>query len=235
MWILKVLAFVLAFVAGTLLTPLLKEVKWNWIKAGTGGFLKIIICSVQKIGNLFKKRSKKFEAQITEGLDLLSNSLKSGFSLFQGLNLLSNEMPPPISEEFRLVLQEVKLGLSLEQSLQNLAKRIKSEELDIVITAIEVSQETGGSLSESLSRVAFTIRERNKILGKIKVLTSQGRMQALVVGLLPILLCLVILGIDPQFIMPLFRQPLGWMMLGIAAGMEIIGIFIIRRIVKVDV
>jgi len=233
MLILKVIAFVLVFAAGALIAPLLIKVLKN---CPNGSCWKMKMgYIVMRIKNLLRRRSKKFEDQLIGGLDLLSNSLKSGFSLFQGLNLLSEEMPPPISEEFRLVLQEVKLGLSLEEALQNLTKRVKSEELGIVITAIEISRETGGSLSESLVRVAYTLRERNKIIEKIKVLTSQGRMQALIMGLLPIFLCIAILGIDSQFIMPLFRQPLGWMMLGIATGMEIMGIIVIRRIMRVDV
>lgn len=228
MWILKIMALILIFIAGALLTPLLEEIKF---KEGSKGFF---IQRIKKIANLFRKRKAKFEEQLVEGLDLISNSLKSGFSIFQALNLLTQQMPPPISQEFGIVLQEVKIGLSLEESLQNLAKRVKCEELDTVITAIEVAAATGGSLSESLSRVASTIRERKKIIEKIKALTSQGRMQALIVGLLPVLLCLIILTVDPQFILPLFFTPLGWIMLCIATGMEIIGIIIIRRIVMVD-
>lgn len=231
---LKVVAFVLIFVAGAVLAPLLKNVHPGRIKTGCLKFLKTILKKTAGIRNLLRRRSKKFDDQFIDGLDLLSNSLRSGFSLFQGLKLLSEEMPAPISDEFRLVLQEMKVGLSLEEALQNLAARVKSEELNTVITAIEISQETGGSLSEILATVAAALRERNKILGKIKVLTSQGRMQVLIVGLLPVFLCFAILAIDPQFIMPLFHQPLGWIMLGIAAGMEIAGIIVIRRIMRVD-
>lgn len=235
MWILKVAAFVLVFAAGALLAPLLRDINYTLIKSGYRGFFRTISKGVRGIGNLLRRRSKKFEDQLIEGLDLLSNSLKSGFSLFQGLKLLSEEMSPPISEEFHLVLQEMKLGLSLEESLQNLARRVKSEELNIVITAIEISQETGGSLSETLERVAFTLREKNKIFGKIKALTSQGRMQALIVGLLPVFLMFAILGIDSQFIMPLFSKPLGWIMLSVAVAMEVTGMVVIRKIMRVDV
>jgi len=235
MWMLKVAAFVSVFAAGVLLVPLAMEIRHGWIREGYTGFFRIVLKGVSRVKNLLRHRSKKFEDQLIEGLDLLSNSLKSGFSLFQGLSLLSEEMSPPISEEFRLVLQEVRLGSSLEEALRNLAKRVKSEELNPVITAVEISQETGASLSETLARIAHAVREKNKITEKMKVLTSQGRMQALIVGLLPVFLCIIIFAIDPQFIMPLFSQPLGWVMLGIAVAMEITGIIIIREIMKIDV
>jgi len=230
---LKVAALVLVFVAGVLLAPELIDILRNYLKKERMKLFSAIFKKILQIPAW--KRQQRLNDQIIEGLEVLSNSLKSGFSIFQGLNLLSEEMPPPISEEFRLVIQEMKLGLSLESALKNLSKRVKSEELNIVITAIEISQETGGSLSEALTRVAYTIRERKKIIEKTKALTSQARMQALIVGLLPVLLITVIFLIDPQFIMPLFLTPPGWIMLGIAAGMEIAGIIVIRRITRMEI
>jgi len=233
MQVIKIMMFALVFIAGYTVSPCIEKFSKR--------FLNIFQFSLpglqQKIANLLKlfKKHSKFEEQLPVALDFISGALKSGSSLLQGMDIAVRELPRPISEKLELVLKEIKMGIPLQDALENLARRLKNPDLDLAVTAISVSQETGGSLSEALEKISSVIRERNKILGKAKALVSQGKMQAAIVGILPVLLCAIILVIDPAFITPMFRNPLGWAMLGIAAGMEILGIIFIRRITKIEV
>jgi len=183
---------------------------------------------------IFGKR-QIFEAQLPQALDFLASSLKSGSSITQAISLLADEFPQPVSGEFSIVLKETRMGLPLQESLENLRKRVKNADLDLAVTSIIISQETGASLSEVLGKISSVIRERGKIIGKAKALVSQGKMQSIVVGVLPIILCFVILAVDPGYIMPLFRNPLGWAMIAAACGLEFLGVFFIRKITKINV
>lgn len=182
-----------------------------------------------------QRRWEKFNAQLVDGLATISNSLKAGLSLVQAIEIIGREGSPPIKEEFGLVLRELTLGVELERALNNLADRIKSTDLDLVVTSINVVRGTGGNLSEMFDQIADTIRERNTLQGKIRSLTAQGRLQGIVIGLLPVGLGVILYSLEPRMITRLFTEPLGWGILALIAIFEGIGAFFIKKIVSIDV
>ncbi|PJB27877.1 hypothetical protein CO111_03040 [Candidatus Desantisbacteria bacterium CG_4_9_14_3_um_filter_50_7] len=186
------------------------------------------------LSRLFR-RGQTLEAQLPGALDFLASSLRSGSSVTQAISLLADEFPQPVSGEFGMVLKETRMGLPLQESLENLRKRVRNADLDLAVTSIIISRETGASLSEVLGKISSVIRERGKIIGKAKALVSQGKMQSIVVGVLPVILCFVILAVDPGYTMPLFRRPLGWAMIAAACGLEFLGVFFIRKITRIEV
>ena len=184
---------------------------------------------------LKKKRLIKFESQLVDTLSTISNSLKAGLSLPQAIEMVSKEFPPPISQEFGLTVKEMMLGVEMEKALINLGERVKSQDLELVITSINIVKDIGGNLSQMLDNISSTIRERNTIQGKIRALTAQGRMQGLIIGLLPIGLGFILYSLEPRMIIRLFTDPIGWMIILIIILFEAIGIFFIRKIVAIDV
>lgn len=199
--------------------------------AGTvGWFLPIIV-----VKNKVKKRIKLLNEQLGDALMMISNSLKSGYSFFQAIDIVSEEMTGPISEEFSMLKKEVNLGLTTEKALENMSSRVSSEDLELVVTAVMIQRQVGGNLAEVLDNITSTIRDRVKIKGEIKTLTAQGRMSGLVISLLPAILCGLIYLISPQQMSLLFTRPLGLIMIGIAVVMELIGIVLIRKVVKIEI
>ena len=184
---------------------------------------------------LKKNRKKKFDAQLTEALTTVSNSLKAGLSLQQALDFLVKESEPPLSQEFSLVIRSTKLGVSMEEALERSGKRMPSEQMELVVTSINISRQLGGNLSEIFDRIANTIRERDKMHGKIGALTSQGKMQGLVVGLLPIGLGIIMYFLDPATMKIMFTSAIGWAFLATVIFLELIGGFLIYKIVNIDV
>ena len=181
------------------------------------------------------RRLKRFGFQLVDALANVSNSLKAGFSLPQAFQLLQDEMPDPISQEFRMVNQELRLGVSMDVVLSNLVQRVGSSDIDLVSTAISISREVGGNLTEVFDNIANTIRERHKMEGKIQALTAQGKAQAFIICVLPFVMLLMLNYTNPEMVRPMFERPLGWLILGLIAVLEIFGIIIIRKIVSIDV
>jgi len=148
-----------------------------------------------------KKRLQKFNDQLADMLNLMVNGLRAGYSTMQAMEAISKELPAPINEEFRRVVQEMQIGISMETALENLLRRIPSEDLDFVITAINVQREVGGNLSEILDNISFTIRERVRIKGEVRVLTSQVRTSGSVLSLIPFFLVLILWFLNPDYLM----------------------------------
>src|SRR5205814_6395068 len=146
------------------------------------------------------KRIKSFNEQLGDTIGLLANSLRSGYSLLQSMELVSRESPDPIGAEFKRVVREVGLGLSPQDALNNLLRRMPSEDLDLLITAINIQYEVGGNLAQILETIGHTIRERVRIKGEIQVLTAQGRISAYVITGLPIVLTSVITLSNTQYV-----------------------------------
>jgi len=184
---------------------------------------------------LQKRRIKKFEMQLIDALTSLSSSLKAGLSLLQAIQILVEELPPPISQEFSLILMENKLGVPLEKSLQSLGKRIKSEPLTLTIRAVLIARQTGGDLTAVFSQIVNTIREREKLERRMKTLTSQGKMQGALMGALPIIFALVVSTTNPSLVSTMLNDPIGQAMLVYGLISEIIGIILIRRICQIRV
>ncbi len=167
---------------------------------------------------------------------MLVNSLRAGYSILQAMEAVAEEMAPPASEEFRRVVREVQLGVSMEDALNNLLRRVPSDDLDLMVTAMNIQREVGGNLAEVLDSISFTIRERVRIQGEIRALTAQGRYSGYIVSLLPVLVAFLIYLINPTFILPMFQDRIcGWPMLGIAILGVLVGNYVIQRIVNIEV
>jgi tight adherence protein B len=185
-----------------------------------------------------KSRLKKFDNQLGDMLNLMVNGLRAGFSTLQAMEAVSRELPSPISDEFRRVVQEMQLGLPMEDSLEHLLRRIDSEDLDLVITAINVQREVGGNLAEILDTISFTIRERVRIKGEISALTAQGRATAWVIAALPIVLVLLLFLLNREYVMTFFdpdTRSCGIPILVLAGIMVVSGFITTQKIVDIDI
>lgn len=182
-----------------------------------------------------RKRKEKLETQLPDMISMTANSLKAGYSLMQSLELLSREMAAPLSEELQRMLQEMRLGVTTEQALINFNERIESKDLDLIITAMLIQRQVGGNLAEILDTIGETIRERIRIEGELKALTAQGRMSMIIFMILPIALGAFLFMSNPEYMMVLFTDPLGWVMLGLALVGQAIGVILIKRIIKIEV
>ena len=188
------------------------------------------------------KLYRTFEEQLADTLLLMSNSLKAGFSFLQSMEMVGRESQPPIADEFARVVQEISLGVPVAQALHNLTERIRSMDLNLMVTAVIIQREVGGGLAEILETIAEVLRERMRIKREIRVLTTQGRVSGFILALLPVGIGIMIHFASkaadpggPSFVQPLLTDPRGHVMLGIAAVMELIGFFAIMRIVSIRV
>ena len=182
-----------------------------------------------------KNRSKKFCQQLVDALMVLSSSLKGGLSLIQAIEVLVEEMPAPISQEFALVLRENKIGVAMDESLERLNKRIKSEELNLVITAIDIARETGGNLTEPFQKLMLTMRERDKLIGKVKTLTLQAKLQGIIMSLMPIAFGVVVYYTNPSFFMIMLRSEIGRTLLMAAGALQVVVAFLLWKLSQVEV
>lgn len=182
-----------------------------------------------------RRRLNAFNNQLGDLLNLWVNALRSGYSVLQAMEAIAKELPPPASVEFNRVVQEVRLGLPLETALQNLLRRVDSDDLDLVVTAVNVQREVGGNLAEILEVISHTIRERVRIKGEIRVMTAMGRYSGYIITLLPIVLTLFLFVINRPYIMQLFQETCGWIMVGIGLTMMAAGFLAIRKIVDIEV
>ena len=219
-----VLTFLGSMVFGLLLAAMCLFLPWAYARWLTARYLR------------------KFEDQLSDTLLLMSNSLKAGFSFLQSMEMVSREAQPPVSDEFRRVTQEIAVGLSIPQALTNLSERIRSTDLDLMVTAVLIQREVGGGLAEILEIISAVIRERMRIKGEIRVLTTQGRMTGFLLSLLPVfmgfLLHFVSLasnGGKGSFMDPLIHTATGQMLIMIAIAMQLMGLFFIMRIVSIRV
>ncbi|TMC71839.1 MAG: secretion system protein [Chloroflexi bacterium] len=187
------------------------------------------------VGRRISSRLNAFNKQLPDTIMLLSNSLRAGSSFLQSIELVSRESPTPMGSEMGRVVREVNLGLSMEEALANLVRRIKSDDLDLMVTAIGVQQQVGGNLAEILDTIAFTIRERVRIKGEIRTLTAQGRYSGYLVAFLPIAIAVTLNFINPEFMQPLFTELIGQILLVIGGIMMAIGFFAIRKITDIKV
>jgi tight adherence protein B len=188
-----------------------------------------------------QNRLKAFNSHLADTITLLANALRSGSSFLQATELIVRETKPPISTEFGRVIREVQLGLNTEQALANIVRRVKSADLELMVTAITIQYQVGGNLAEILDTIAFTIRERVRIKGEIRVLTAQQRLSGYVVGFLPIALMGVVSLLAPRFFAAMFQPPsvlgipIGVILLTFGAVLMAIGFLFIRRIVDIEV
>ncbi len=192
------------------------------------------------------RRRSKFVRQLADALMLLTNSLRSGYGFLKGLELVAKEMGDPISKELNRMLREVNLGTTVDDALLNLGRRVNSQDLDIVIGAYLVQKDVGGNLTEIMEKVAETIRERLRIQGDVRVLTTQGKLSGFVVGFMPFVVFLILIMSAPDYFGVMFGPPIwghianydvpmGVVMLAAAIGWQLIGAYMIYKIVSVKV
>ena len=197
-------------------------------------FLPNIYVSTQS-----KRRIKAFNNQLGDTITMMANALRGGYSFLQTLDMVAREAPAPMSNEFRRVVQEVGLGRSTEEALGNLVRRMPSDDLDLLITAVNIQMEVGGNLAQILDTIGHTIRERVRIKGEIQTLTAQGRISAYVITGLPIALALFITMVNPGYMAPIFTfgmPPQAWCCLPVASLVMIVaGFFAIMKIVDIEV
>jgi len=187
-------------------------------------------------------RLTKFNDQLGDMLNLMVNGLRAGYSTMQAMEAVSRELPAPICDEFHRVVQEMQIGITMERALDNLLRRIPSDDLDFVVTAINVQREVGGNLSEILDTISFTIRERVRIKGEIRVMTAQVRTSGTVLSLIPVFLAVALWFVSPEYIgsffddNPVLPQPLcGIVAVATIIGMIVAGYFVMMKIADIEV
>jgi len=180
-------------------------------------------------------RYKLLITQLPEALQLIASSLRSGFSILRAIEVVANEMPAPISREFRWVLDEVNVGVSMDRAFTHMVQRTASPDVKLMVTAIQIQSSVGGDLAEVLDTTSTMIRERFQLTAEVAALTAEGRLSAIILGGLPIGLALFIHMLNPEYLQPLMSEPLGiGMMIG-AASLMIFGLLIINNMLNVDV
>ncbi len=198
-----------------------------------GAFLPRMYLKRQQV-----KRLQKFNDQLPDMLNLMVNGLRAGFSTLQAMEAVSKELPAPICDEFRRVVQEMQLGIPMEKALANLLRRIPSEDLDFVITSINVQREVGGNLAEIMDIISYTIRERVRIKGEIRVLTSQVTYSGKILSLMPVFLIVILYFLNRDYILELFTPEnvlCGSIAVGVAILLIIIGGVVMNKIAQIEV
>ena len=184
---------------------------------------------------LSQKRLKKFEKQLPDALVMLSGSLRAGASLSIAMDNLIKESPAPLSQEFSIFTRERKLGVDLDTAVANMEKRIPLEDLYMCLSALQISREVGGNLAETLEALAETLRRKLAMEGKIESLTSQGKLQGVVMSSLPLILMIALMKIEPKRMGMMFSTKLGWMVFAMIVVMQTLGFLAIKKITEIDV
>lgn len=212
--------------------------EWHWragLLFGSFALVGMLLLSRVFLRLLRAQRLERFNDQLEESLMGMSNSLKAGFSIIQAIEMVIKQNKQPISIEFRLMLQQTQLGMAFDEALQNMSERVCSEDFGLVSSAIRTARITGGDLTGVFDRLAVLIRERRRIQRRIRTLTAQGRLQGVVLGLLPMLLMFVLYLMDPALIRNFFTQPLGIVLFVFVLLLEGCGFLVIRKIVTIDI
>ena len=236
-WIGAIIGLPFLFIVASLALPALRSPLALIVGAFLGFLLPRFWLNRRKAGRL-----GAFNKQLPDTITLLANGLRAGSSFLQAVELVVRESRPPMSTEFSRVIREVNLGLPFEQAMENMVRRVRSDDLDLMATAINIQHTVGGNLAEILDSIAYTIRERIRIQGEIRTLTAQQRLSGYVVGFLPIGLAGFLFVAAPHFMDPMFQKPpealglpLGMVILAFGGFMMFIGFMLIRRIVDIEV
>jgi len=202
-----------------------------------GGVVTVTMWSVPLlfVKRQYDQRCSRFVDQMVDGLTIMANGIKAGLSVTQSMERVSENLPNPISQEFNLVLSQIRLGRSVEEALIDLGERIPKPDVQMYVTAINILKETGGNLAETFSTIVVVIRERQKIERKIEAMTAQGIMQGIMVSMIPFLILGLFYFTDPGYLQPMFNTTLGIIMLFIMLGLQIMGGIAIRKVVTIKV
>ena len=187
------------------------------------------------VNRMWENRMDRFEEQLIDALTFMSNGLRSGLSLVQSMDMVKEELHDPMSQEFALVLSQQRLGVTLEDALLSLERRIDTEDVQIMVTSINILRQSGGNLTETFDTIAHTIRERKKVEGKIKSMTAQGVSQGVIIVLMPIVLAGILYLMDPELIRRLWTTWIGLTMVLFMLILQTLGALMIRKIVRIEV
>ncbi len=182
-----------------------------------------------------RKRMEKFDTQLIDALQSMANSMRAGLVLTQAMTVVADSMEPPINQEFRLMLKEHKLGLTLEEALVKMGSRLQSRFFDMVMSSILITRQHGGNVPQVFEDTAEAIREIFRLEEKIKTMTAQGKLQGYVIGLMPAAFAFAVYLIDPEYIGELFTDPKGYVIIFLILAFEAVGVFFIRKILAADV
>ena len=211
-------------------TSLLAGVVLGGILAALGWNIPRTVLAVMR-----KRRLQRFNLQLVDSLVNMSNALKAGFSIQQAIELVVREGQSPISQEFGMFLHQTRVGVRLEEAFDGMQKRVGSDDLALMVGALETARQTGGNLTEVFEKIAHTIRERMRIEMRIRTLTAQGRLQGIIVGAMPVLLGLALFFLDKDMMLAFIRSGFGITLLLVVALLEVIGALVIRKIIHIDV
>lgn len=212
-----------------------------WPNVGTGIFFGSVITvlgwQIPKVmvDTVYEKRCKKFVSQMVDGLTIMSNGVRSGLSVTQSIERVIANVGNPMKQEFEFVLSQVRLGLSVEEALENLAKRIPEQDVEMFVMSVSILSQTGGDLASTFETITETIRERQKILQKIDAMTAQGKTQGMIMSLVPVAIFVVFALVDPAYIRPLYTTFLGYIFIFIMLILIGIGGFVMRKVVTIKV
>jgi tight adherence protein B len=213
---------------------IVSQLSHHWV-AGLAAGLALAFAPIGWVAYKRDKRLKAFEEHFADALDLLGRAVRAGHAFTTGLEMISKEAPEPIAGEFRKTFEEQNFGLPLRDSLLNLAERMPLVDVRFFVTALLIQKDTGGNLAEILDNLARLIRDRFRIYREVGVKTAQGRLTAMILVALPVVMVLVLEILNPSYIGVLFTDPIGPLVLSIAAGMQIVGSLILWRIVHIEV
>ena len=181
------------------------------------------------------KRRERFNTQLPEALATMSNALRAGFSISQAFDSVVDQGDKPMCEEFAILQQQLRIGMSFESALQSMSERVGSDDLTLVTTALLISRKTGGNVTEIFDKISETIRGRMKIERKVKTLTAQGRMQGILVSLMPLILGVAMVMLKPEMMIPFLCSFTGVVSVLVVIALIVLGWFFIRKITKIDV
>jgi tight adherence protein B len=216
-----ILAFFGKFMIGTILAAALSFIGWKTPRPF--------------MDSLVKSRIKKYQTQMVDALNLLSNGLRAGLSLPQSLGMVVDELPAPVSQEFNMILQQTKIGVPIEEAFDNLVKRVPTQDNEMFVTSVNILRETGGNLAEVFDTITNVIRERVRLQQKIDTYVAQGKFQGGTIFVMPWAMGLIYFVSDPDSMMPLFTEPVGIVLLCAAIGFNLAGGFVILKIVEIEV
>lgn len=208
--------------------------KWGVIGGLAGGGVGLYI-PYKLLARKAKKRLAKFEQQLPDALDLLARGLKAGHAFPSGLQQVAKEMPDPLGTEFSIAYTEFSHGMDMSSALLGICKRIDLRDLSFFTTAVLIQRETGGNLTDILEKISVLIRERFQLRNQVKALTAEGRLSGVILVLLPPVLVVLLMFVNPGYESVLFTHPLGQVMAGVAVALQLLGMFLIHKIVNIKV
>ncbi|HHV44667.1 MAG TPA: hypothetical protein GXX57_08405 [Firmicutes bacterium] len=257
-WIMSGLVFIVVFFSAFMGSSLVAVVwrwvngsKTNWFYVGLGGLLLFtalvagpglalvlgcgaVVGSKGYAAHAHRRRQRAMENQLADALLLLANGLKAGFSLRQALDMMGREIADPLGAEIRVLAHELELGVELPKAMRRFSAAVGGPDVELAVTAILVQQVTGGNLALALERIAETINERKRLIGKVRAMTSQGRLTGLIISLMPIVLLVFLMVAAPEFVAPLLLTSPGRLLLVVGAIMQGIGALLVWKICAVE-